>query len=440
MKKICLLAWVVILFFIINDVALGFIDYTRIIGYNAPALGRGGTDVAIATLPSSLNVNPAGLTQLEGFQFESTLGLIHPTEIRFDYNGTGGERYRTKDKDEVLFDPALSLGYHPQNKKWAVGLSIAAPDALATDYTFHSKYFGPVNSYSEYLHLRAGVGVAYQLTPQFSIGARLDLNWQSFDLRLPLGIAYLDLGQCDGFGFSAGLGMLYKLDNLSFGFSWSSRTIMADLKSDPEAGYINMYDPATGDIASISRLNVKLKDFDSPHVFTWGIAYRPVEALRVSAELKYILWSDTFKTMKVRYSGPGAEALPTTAIDVPMNVKDQTPVGLGIEYFATEHLTLSFGYRYGDNAVPENNLLPQAPSIINHNWTLGIRYQLSQLNIALAYIHSEGEDLQATSRHAVDTAVEPQLGLPPRALDSELNGSRLEEGIDVFFITLSLPF
>lgn len=439
MKKVHL-SLIFILLFLIPSVAFGFIDYTRLIGYNAAALGRGGTDVAIATLPSSLNINPAGLVQLEGFQFESTLGLIHPTEVRFDYNGWEGERYRAKDKDEVLFDPALSLGYHPQGEKWAVGLSIAAPDALATDYTFHSKYFGTVNSYSEYLHLRGGLGVAYQLTPQLSVGARLDYNWQTFDLRLPLGIAYLDLGQCDAFGFSAGLGILYKLDNLSFGFAWSSRTAMSDLKSDPEAGYVKMYDPATGNINTISRLDVKLKDFASPHVFAWGIAYRPIKPLRISADLKYILWSDTWKTMKVRYSGPGADALPATAIDVPMNVKDQTPVGVGMEFFATENLTLSSGYHYGDNATPENNLFPQAPSTIEHSWTLGIRYQLRQLDIALAYIHSEGEDLQASSQHAVDVAVEPQLGLPIGALDSELNESRLEVGADVFFLTVSLPF
>jgi long-subunit fatty acid transport protein len=322
--------------------------------------------------------------------------------------------------------PAMSFAKKVKDSPWSWGLSIAAPDALATDYTVQSKFFGPVNADSELLHLRFGPAAAYQITPEFSIGARFDIDYGTLDLTMPLGRALIDLGQCDGFGISGAVGLFYKpRKNLSFGLYYETPTAIQDLESKNADGYIGVAMP--GGNMYFSNLDVTVTDMQFPQNFGLGGAYSPIPSLRLSADLKYLDWNSVWDELTVKLSGPDAAemqnaGLPTT-LKIPHNIDNQWTVGVGAEYFFAERYKVSLGYHYNDDALGKNYLLPYTPAEVKHTLSAGFSFMpVKTTKISLAYMHAFMDDSVADS-HGYDAALENQLGMQPGYLQSELNGA-----------------
>ncbi|MBW2646044.1 MAG: outer membrane protein transport protein [Deltaproteobacteria bacterium] len=409
--------------------AWAFIDFVRIIGYNADSLGRGGTSIAVGDGPSDMNVNPAVISKVQGNSLETNLFILVPT-LDYEYDGTGGQTHTSHDKDTLLVAPGMSFNGKIDNSPWSWGLSLAAPDAIASDYTIQSKYFGPVNGYAKYLHLRLSPGIAYQVSQNLSVGARLGIDNETFDLRMPLGLAYLDIGQCNGFGFSGAVGILYKpIEKLSIGLYYESPSYMQDLESRDDDGYIGLMTP--GGRVNFSNLDVDVKDLNSPQNFGVGIAWTPSPAWRFSADVKYFDWDKDWDEIEVKFSGSGAAALkaaglPTT-LKVPLNIDDQVTFGVGAEYFFGEIYKLSLGYHYNNNAMNDNSYIPYAPAAVDHTMTCGFSVRPAKnVKLSIAYMYSIFADMDASDYHGFDKSLEKQLGLPQGALDSELNGSSVE--------------
>ena len=429
MKRGCmrmmLTVFLVFVFFPVSS--WGFVDWVKVIGPNASANGRGGTVIAIGDDPSGVEVNPALISETEGTALETNLLLIFP-DMRLKYNGTGGERYKSTDKDRLLLAPGISFAHKVKDSPWSWGLSMAAPDAIATDYTFKSKFYGSVNASSELFHLRFGPAIAYQITPKLSIGARIDVDYGSLDLRMPMGLAFMDIGQCDGFGVSASVGLFYKpRENLSFGLYYESPTAMEDLDSKNKDGFLKVMTP--GGVADFSNMDVTVKDLQFSQNFGIGVAYSPLPALRLSADAKYIDWNTDWNEMKLKFSGDGADAMeaagiPTT-LTVPLNIKDQLTFALGAEYFFDEIYKVSLGYHYGDDAMRDNYLFPFIPAEFEHTLTCGFAMRPTKtVKIALAYMYAFVDSASSSSHHAYDDSLEQQLGLPSGALQSEYNNAK----------------
>lgn len=420
--------------------AWAVVDFIKVIGFDASANGRGGTSIAIGDDPSSQEINPALISETENCALESNLLLIMP-DFKYRYTGTGGERYSSKDKDRFLMAPGMSFASKIKDSPWAWGLSISAPDAVATDYTIQSKFFGSTNAYSECTHLRAGPSVAYQITSDLSVGARFGIDYGTLDLRMPLGLAFLDLGQTDGFGVSGALGVFYKaMDNLSFGVYYESPTFMQNLKSRDGDGYIGLVTP--GGNMYFSNLDVTVEDFSFPQNFGLGVAYSPIPSLRISSDVKYLGWKKDWEELTIKYSGAGANAMRnagmSTTLKVPMNIDNQWTFGIGAEYFFGEIYKVSLGYHYNDNAMSDNYLLPYIPAEAENTITCGFSIMPAKsVKIAFAYLYSFMDDSSAGSAHAYDASIEKQLGLPPGSLQSELNGAETEYTAQAVQISLS---
>ena len=416
------------------------LDWIRSNGFSASANGRGGTSIAIGDDPSNMELNPAVISATENYALETNLMLLFP-DFNFEYTGTGGQRYKSTDKNRLLLAPGMSFAKKIKDSPWSWGLSLAAPDAIATDYTIQSKFFGPVNASSEILHLRFGPAGAYQITPELSIGARLGIDYGSMDMRMPLGTAIIDLGQCDGFGISGALGLFYTpRKNLSFGIYYESPTMMEDLKTQNADGYIGVATPMGN--MYFSDLDVTLEDVQFPQNFGLGMAYSPIPSLRLSADVKYINWKSNWEELSVKYSGAGADAMkaagmPTT-LKIPLNIDNQFTVGVGGEYFLGEMYKFSLGYSYNDNAMEDNFLLPYAPAEVEHTLSLGFAYMPTKsVKIALAYMYAIMDDSKASSHHGYDQSLEQQLGMPPGALQSELNDSETKYNAQALQISAS---
>ena len=406
-----------------------FIDYVRRIGFNASADARGGTSIAIGDDVSNVEINPALISETEGSALQTDLLFIFP-RFDFSYDGTDGQRYKSTDAERWLMAPTMSFAHKIKDSRWAWGLSFAAPDALLTDYTMQSKFFGPVNAKSKLMHLRFGPALSYQITPKLSIGARLNIDYGSLDLRTPLGIAFLDTGNADGFGVSGSVGLLYKpMDNLSIGIFYESPTFMQDLETANSDGFLKMMTPG-GEVA-FSQLDVKMKDYAFPQNFGLGVAYSPIPSVRLSADIKYINWEADWDKLTLEFGGSGAEKMRMagvpTSLDIPLDIQDQIVLGVGAEYFLNDKYTVSLGYHYHDDAIPTNNYAPITPPEMTHSCTCGFSYKPTDyVKIAFAYMYSFIDDPKGDTIHAFDESLEGQLGLPSGVLQSELCNSEVD--------------
>jgi len=67
--------------------------------------------------------------------------------------------------------------------------------------------------------------------------------------------------------------------------------------------------------------------------------------------------------------------------------EDQWVYAIGVEYAFNEMNTLRAGYNYGKNPVPDANLNPLFPAIVEQHVTLGYGLNLGQWTVNLAYEH-----------------------------------------------------
>jgi len=417
------------------------VDFPRVIGYNAGSIGRGGNAIAIGDDPSNMNINPALISETENNALEISLLTVFK-ELEFTYTGTNNNSYTSHDKDRVLLVPGISYSHRDKNSPWSWGFTFAAPDFVASDYTIQSKNFGPVNGFSEIIHLRFGSAVAYQLTPNLSIGGRLGIDHGWMDLRLPLGLAYLDFGQCDGFGFSAAVGFLYKpTENLSFGLYYESATLMQDMESKNADGFISLMTP-WGKV-DFPDLDVKINDMQFPQNLGLGVAFKPSPAWRLSGDVKYLNWNRHWDELEVEFSGAGAVAMDAIGIPrtlkIPVHADDQITFGLGTEYFFGEIYTLSAGYHYGNNAMGDNYTVPFIPAEVEHTITCGFSVMPARnIKFGVSFGYAIMDDSTASSPHPYDQSLEMQLGLPTGALNSELSGSKTDYAVQIIQLSFSV--
>jgi long-subunit fatty acid transport protein len=300
-----------------------------------------------------------------------------------------------------------------------------------------SKYFGDVNGSSEFIHARLSPTISYQVTPKLAIGARLGLDYAWFDMNMPLGIAYLDLGRCDGYGYSGAVGVLYKpVKSLTIGAFYESDTFFEDLDSKKGDAYMKMnMAPFGGPIVEFSSITMSVNHLRCPQLWGAGLCWTPSPSWRLSLDTKFIKWDATFDKIRLEFNGK--EGLPRT-LDIPLGIQNQITACAGVEYFFgnNNRYTLGLGYHYADDGMRDKYMNPLLPGEGQHNICIGFTINVSEsVSVGIAVEHTMIDD-PSCSKSAYDMSIERQLGLPRGALDSELNNADCDYTANTAMISL----
>lgn len=347
---------------------------------------------------SSMFWNPATITMSPGFQSETHLSLIIPTvkiqplpptpTLAFGPSGDIGQ-------DAIV--PSGYYSYQFNDFLW-FGLASSAPYGLVTDP--REVWAGQVYSRSSKIFtLNVNPIVGIKINDWLSIAGGPMVQY--FDVRLKRAAGFLPTapsvileGDDFGIGFTAGL-TLTPFAGTSIGIGYRSS--------------INQELEGTLDIPGRSipiRANI-----NTPDQVTVGLSQAITQNLMLHAGFEWQNWSRLGTQAIVGPTGPVSA--------LPLNYEDGFFYSLGLEYRATDRLTLRAGVAYEQSPIDTEIRSTRLPDNDRYWASLGATYQWNEklsFDVAYTYIWSKDTPIQIVPGH------QDYAGLPFLAdVDSNVN-------------------
>jgi long-chain fatty acid transport protein len=368
-------------------------------GYGPISTGMGGVSQAIDHGTVAMAQNPATLALMSpGSRVDAAIGLLGPkvssTMPNFGTADSSGTSY-------VM--PAF--GYARRSGALVYGIGIFAQGGMGTDYAGNT-FMGGGSGLPTRSELGVGrvlLPLAYQVSPEFAVGATLDFMWAGLDMRMAASGAQLggmvtgvsgNLGQAmpalagapwaridfsnssdftgaaSSTGWAAKFGAVYKPSAaLTLGASYQMKSSLKDMKTGASGATMS----ATGGFADTGRITVI--DFQWPSTVAVGVSWQATPALLVAADVKRIAWSDVMKDFRLRYDSAGMGG--SVSFALPQNWADQTVTNLGLAYGVNASLTLRAGVNLADNPIPQMLVNPLFPATVKRHYTVGVGYKVS---------------------------------------------------------------
>jgi long-chain fatty acid transport protein len=355
--------------------------------FDARAVGRGDTGVATDYDPSSIYYNVGGLATTEGTRVTIGGSLIAPI-ASFTDAATGTKTDSTTPAQVI---PGVFASSR-LNHAIAVGVGFYTPFGLAVDWPASSPQADVVREIA--LHtffITPAVGLNLgKWVPGLTFGAGLDIVPATVELKQdiyfgtnPAGSAHL-AGSATGFG--ARVGAMYRpeaLRQLSVGLTWRSQVAEAFTGTGAftaPAPFRAMLPPdGSVKVCGAATATSSCPAFVLPQQLSGGVAYRPLDALEIEADVIWTNWS-SFKALDIVLPG-------MTTINQPKNYKDTVTLRTGIEYGLPQYKTaVRAGFIYDPSPIPATTLDATLPDVDRYIVTLGASYQLKIFDIHLGLL------------------------------------------------------
>lgn len=324
----------------------------------ATALGQANSVVAHVEGPSALFFNPALINQLPGTQLEAGTTLIFPNR---EYSDSSGATTTTRD---TLFYPSTFYLTHAFNDDIGVGLAVFNPFGLSTDWggEWTGRYLATKSEIQTY---NINPAVSYRVLPNLSIAAGLDIILLDATLESKtLSTAQKFTGSGNGIGYNVGL--FWKItDYLSLGASYRS-----DVKINIDGDLLEESPPKKW--AGNSSITLPQQVFA-------GISYRISDRLGMEAGMRWEDWS-SFSQLQINVPSD-----PTKSGVYPRDWHDTFAVNWGGKYRLNNRYSVSAGYLYGWNPVPDATFEPGIPDSNTHLFCVGGEAKVNKLKITIGY-------------------------------------------------------
>jgi long-chain fatty acid transport protein len=235
---------------------------TRLVGFDAKSMGRGGTSIGTFDSPELMMTNPAGISFLDHSMIDADISLMFPA-VHFK------NTLNDKDGDKNTFPlPAASYVNKCKESNFSWGLGFFTAGGMGADYSLdHALYrnqdgsYNPQKYHSKLASMQGGLTVAYKFNDNFSVGISAHLVYSILEFEMPYslnpsvmqGVANPSTGMTFGqmfaappsqggfgynevtasanmtgltaIGFNGKIGFAYKVnDQLSFGLSYTMPT------------------------------------------------------------------------------------------------------------------------------------------------------------------------------------------------------------------------
>jgi long-chain fatty acid transport protein len=355
----------------------------RLPDQDASATARGEAFAATADNASAVYYNPAGLTQIQGQELR---GGIYGIDLNLSYKSPQGQSFdNSKDLQAV---PQLFYAYGAQSLPISFGVGLYAPYGFSSEWPQETG-FRTVGTEAKLTYLTINPAVAWRIHPSFSIAAGLTVNYADLDLQRGLVWPAQDFDNFrfkgDAWDVGYNLGALWKpIEQLSFGASFRSPTTF-NLEGQTQF-HNNVPLPLPGGPV-IPAFPEQTRDANAQFRFPlnaiFGLSYRPTPRWNLEFDADYTDWS-RLGTVVVSQSGPFAGLVPKD-IPLPLNWQPSWYYEFGVTRYLDHGWSISAGYIYNENSVPDANYTPLVGDLNRHFFSIGTGYKGKHFGFDAAY-------------------------------------------------------
>ena len=356
------------------------------------AIARGNAFAATADNPSAIYYNPAGLTQLPGFDLE--IEDLNYLGINSHYTAPAGSGQNTD--FQLTSVPQFFAAYSPTNLPLSFGLGFYSPFGLGTEWPGNGS-LRTLAIESRMTYLTLNPVIAWKITPTLSIAVGPTFNYSRLKIRRGLGIYPDDqlTFKGDGWAYGGAAGILWQpTKKWSFGLDYRSETRM---------NYGGQSDYQPGGTASLSTPT--MAGAILPQIISGGISFRPTEKWNFEFDVDYINW-DTLNSIVLG----GTKNLFGQNLALNLNWQDSWQYKFGVTRYFGNGWFLSAGYFYSSQTAPENYFTPAVPDTALHTGSIGFGRRGERWSWALAGQIIAGSDRTV---HTEPTNVNPISGASP---------------------------
>lgn len=367
-------------------------------GHEGTGLANAGSAV-MASDPSILMTNPAGISQLAGTQinFNAQLILGDVSFSRDNANTFGGN----EGGNALKYLPGSSFFIsHQLDERSSIGFGMYGNFGLALDYDddWAGRYFAQE---SAIIGVSFQPTYAYKITEDLSVGLGPRFMLGYFRTEVAVNNNVLGLGNAeDGqlrykdtdWGTGANVGVLYNLnERTKLGLAWTSK-IKLKFEDKPELKKItNPLLRLALNRLDAAQLNV---DMNVPQTVTTSVSYQLDPQWTLLGSLGWQDWSDFGKV--------GVEVdtdLGSTARTAQRQYKDTWHASIGAQHQINPKLRWNVGLGYDSSAVDDKDRTVDNP--MNEAWRLatGVSYALQDdVDVHMSYtlIYLGDMDVQQT--------------------------------------------
>lgn len=334
---------------------------------------------------STVFKNPAGMTQLQGAQFQGGLQALYGS-VNFAADGNTSQRLGTDSGENALgWLPAGSLFVTvPLSEKVAVGLGALSYFGLAEDYgdNWVGRYYVQK---STLLGMSVTPSVSFKATDWLSFGAGLNAMYGYLNTEMAVNNLIGPDGQMSlkdsTWGFGANIGVLIKAgEKTRFGLTYLS-PVDLDFKDAPT--FTGLGPGLSALLASPRQLNLGMTVPQSAMV---GVFHSLNDKWAVMADFGWQNWKE------FGYVQAGVESGGATTLN--LNYQDTWHGSVGAQYRASEKWLFTGGVGFDSSAVDSENRTVTLPMGQMWRFGLGAQYQLSQsVNVGAAFTYGWGGDM-----------------------------------------------
>ena len=382
----------------------------QLMGIGSTQKGMGGAVTAAPEDAMTAITNPAGMAVIGNRADFNGEAFMPERSVDFKKlnSALGGPGEETSGGSELYGIPAFGWtapAFGRDDVFFGGGMYATAGLGVDYDIINAGSVLGDADMYSSIQLWKMAPTLAWKVNEQLALGVSLDFDYQQVEFyerfdATSLGGLDLALPRATGvYGGGVSLGAIYKVnDMVSVGASYISKQWFPDMKY--RNGFVNSF--PDGDNLAYSNGGTYKLDMDFPQQAAIGIAIKPMDALTLEADVKWINWKSTHD--EVELSGDfttvntlsGAVNPNAKSIDLPFGWDNQVVVALGARYAVNKDLTLRIGYNWAESPIDEKDVFNNVvfPAIVEQHLGLGLTYNLGDhWALSGSYMKAFKEDL-----------------------------------------------
>jgi len=377
----------------------------QLMGIGSTQKGMGGAVTAAPEDAMTAITNPAGMAVIGNRADFNGEAFMPERSVDFKKlnSALGGPGEETSGGSELYGIPAFGWtapAFGRDDVFFGGGMYATAGLGVDYDIINAGSVFGDADMYSSIQLWKMAPTLAWKVNEQLALGVSLDFDYQQVEFYEIFDAASLALPRATGvYGGGVSLGAIYKVnDMVSVGASYISKQWFPDMKY--RNGSVNNF--PDGDNLAYSNGGTYKLDMDFPQQAAIGIAIKPMDALTLEADVKWINWKSTHDEVELSGDFTTVNTLSQAvnpnakSIDLPFGWDNQVVVALGARYAVNKDLTLRIGYNWAESPIDEKDVFNNVvfPAIVEQHLGLGLTYNLGDhWALSGSYMKAFKEDL-----------------------------------------------